>query len=279
MIDNNAICFNCKSELYSHFLYENGYELVRCEECGILYVLNPPGEQEVAEATRAGKHKGARELNVNVRYRNTADYYYRSILPKIFCGGESVTGTWLDVGCGYGEFMETVQDCFGDEISVYGLEPNEVKRHSAQTRGLNVSDFKLFGHADTYDVVSLMNVYSHLYRPNKFLAEMAGVVRKGGLVLIQTGDVTNVTRETFLKPAGLPDHLSFVTEEVLVRMLADAGMKVERVVKVPSLIYTLDQVVKEFIKLFVPGKSSFLKYYLSPKNKRMQSMFVLARKL
>lgn len=277
MSNNEQICYNCNSSESQLFLEENGFNLVKCDGCGILYINNPPTGGEIEVATTTGIHDGEKQLDVNVRYRKSADRLYRKVLPKLFPDGFSDINTWLDVGCGYGEFLETLQNYSRDSVELFGSEPNIIKQQAAQKMGMNVSYYDLDEHDTKYDVVSLLNVYSHLPNPFDFIKSLRNVVSPGGFLLIQTGDITSVTRESLIKPAGLPDHLSFATESALISMLDRVGFDIESVVKIPSIAFTLDQVAKEVVKLILPNKSSFLKYYFLPKKTQSQSMFVLAK--
>ncbi len=199
------------------------------------------------------------------------------MLPRIFPDGLGDAQRWLDVGCGYGELLEALGDFRGSKLTLTGSEPNLVKQKAAQERGHDVSYFDLEDHDGRYDVVSMMNVYSHLPNPYTFLGDLARVVTPGGRILVQTGDVTGLTGDTILQPAGLPDHLSFTTEAALRDMMERQGMTVERVVKYPSLPLTPSRVAKEAVKAILPGRVSFLRHYLRWRTYRTGGMFMLAR--
>lgn len=271
-------CYNCGASDHTHFLAENGFDLVKCAGCGLLYIRERPSEAEIAAATASGRHKGKRDLHVNVQYNTAAQSFYQSVLPQIFPQGLGAARTWLDVGCGYGEFLEALEVFGQGKLTLTGSEPNLVKQKAAQERGRNVTYFDLEGHAGRYDVVSLMNVYSHLPDPYAFLGDLAEVVAPGGHMLVQTGDVTGLTGQTILRPAGLPDHLTFVTQEVLDSMLTRLGLEPVRVVKYPSLPFTPARVAKEMAKLVLPGRTSFLRNFIHWKTYQTGGMFMLVRK-
>ena len=271
-------CYNCGSAAHAPYLRENGFDLVRCAGCGLLYVRDRPDEAEIAAATEAGRHKGEKELDANVQYNRAAARFYRKMLAEIFGGDFSGIASWLDVGCGYGEFIETIGEVSGGRIALTGSEPNAVKQASAKARGLTVDFFDLDTHDVRYDMVSLMNVYSHLPDPAAFLRTMCGVLAPGGQILVQTGDAAKFDPDEILRPVGLPDHLSFTSEEILCPMLERMGIQILSVHKYPSLALEPTRIAKETIKAFLPGRVSFLRYYANWRRYQETNMVVRGRR-
>jgi 2-polyprenyl-3-methyl-5-hydroxy-6-metoxy-1,4-benzoquinol methylase len=270
-------CYNCKSAEHSHYIAENGYNLVKCSGCGLLYIRERPDDNEVLRATATGQHHGETVLDANVRYNHFVKNEYRAALASLFNKNFSGIETWLDVGCGYGEFMETITEVSNSAVKTFGSEPNDVKRTDDISRGLNVDYFELPTHDKKYDVVSLMNVYSHLPDPDAFIRDMIRVAKPGGLVLVQTGDAGNFKADEILKPLCLPDHLSFGSEQILRDILERHGAKVERIYRAADLPLRPISVLKEVVKFFMPSKDSYLKYYLKWWKYQNTSMYVLAR--
>lgn len=269
-------CYNCESPEHSPYCEENGFVLVRCKKRGLLYIRERPSEQEIDLATEAGEHQGDTVLEVNVQYNPFAAAEYRKALAALFGGNFDGVKSWLDVGCGYGEFLETVSKATGGRIEMFGSEPNRVKQASARKRGWNVSYFDLASHTKRYDIVSLMNVYSHLADPKVFIGHMKGVMSEGGRMLIQTGDAAKFSADDILKPLGLPDHLSFASEDILRSLLAQNGLKIDQVYRAADLPLRPFPIAKEFVKMFVPGKQSFFRYYAKWWKYQNSVLYVLA---
>jgi len=271
-------CYNCDSSEHQFYYRENGYEMVRCSGCGILYIPDRPANDAIANSTAIGQHHGEKTLHVDVYYNKDALRRNKKILGEIFDNGFGAVKSWLDVGCGHGEFIEAVQELSGGTISVSGLEPNLAKQKSAQSRGLDVSSFEIEEHGVEYDLVSLLNVYSHLPNPYAFIGQLKKLIKPGGDFLIQTGDAAEMTAEDIMKPLCLPDHISFVSEQILIDMLNRHGFDVVSVHKFPALLVTPVQFAKEVAKLFVPSKTSFLKYYLKYEKYSKANMYIRARR-
>jgi SAM-dependent methyltransferase len=270
-------CYNCKSAEHTNYLDENGFTLVRCTGCGLLYIRDRPADNEISRATATGQHHGEVVLDANVRYNHLVKPEYRAALAGLFGRDFKDIQTWLDVGWGYCEFMEVITEVSGGKVKAFGSEPNDVKREHDVRRGLNVDYFDLTTHEKRYDAVSLMNVYSHLPDPNAFIKDMIHVVRPGGYILIQTGDAAKFGPDEILRPLSLPDHLSFASEQIVRDILERHGAKVERIFRYPDLPLRPVPILKEVVKAFLPGRDSFLKYYLRWWKYQDTRMYVLAK--
>ena len=50
-------CYNCGSEEATFCAEENAFSLVKCSECGLLYLEKRPDDKEISQAHKQGKHK------------------------------------------------------------------------------------------------------------------------------------------------------------------------------------------------------------------------------
>lgn len=267
-------CYFCGSNVSHPYAEENGYRLVKCAECGLLYVNPRPAENEVAEAHRYGEHTNKR-LYVASRYDRGAIARYQEIL-RDFYGDElgQRSRSWLDIGCGWGEFMEALEAYSNGRVRVTGTEPNQLKREAAQKRGLPVDYFDLDSHEGRYDVLSLLNVYSHLTDPKVILRSWSRLLNPGGELFLETGDTANLSSEAHYRPFYLPDHLHFASEEIVRRLLEEIGFEIVAVRKYQTFRPTPVRIAKELVKWVLPNRQSSLRYLF--KN-YPNDMFIRAR--
>lgn len=103
---------------------------------------------------------------------------------------------WIDVGCGNGAFTELlVERCAPSEVQ--GIDPSEGQLAFARTRGAGrVAQFRL-GDAmalpfptESFDAAIMALVLVFVPEPAKGLAEMARVVKPGGMVAAYMWDMT-----------------------------------------------------------------------------------------
>ncbi len=96
--------------------------------------------------------------------------------------------TWIDVGCGNGAFTEVLV-ARGAPLAVTGIDPSEGQIAFARTRpGVRMAEFRV-GDAqalpfpdNSFDAASMALVLVFVADPVKAAAEMARVVRPGGVV-------------------------------------------------------------------------------------------------
>ncbi len=129
----NRVCYNCKSEEYDLFDKENGFNLVKCRNCGLLYVNPCPDNSEISKATVLGVHKGTKEQFVTGKYHRSRINEYLNVLKYFFTEESFQTGqlSWLDIGCGFGEFIEALEIYSNKQLHRCGIDPNEDKIKSA----------------------------------------------------------------------------------------------------------------------------------------------------
>jgi len=278
MRDTN--CYNCGSEAYEAYAFENGFALVRCTSCGLLYVNPRPAEEDIEAAHKLGVHRGEETLDMTGQFNQAKIPRYLTILEDFY--GDDITNArdaprkWLDIGCGHGEFVMALQKFGENYIQARGLEPNVLKQESARARKLDVSYFDLQQHSEQYDTISLLNVYSHLPDPPAAIAGWTRLLRPGGELFLETGDTAGLPPSQHPRPLLLPDHLSFASEKIVVRILEDCGFEIVHIEKYPFANQFRLSMMKELLKVFWPGKTSKLRYIISP-NKYRIDMYIRAR--
>ena len=195
-------------------------------------------------------------------------------------GGRQIDNkkTWLDIGCGHGEFIEAVESYFNG-VSVKGTEPNVHKAESARKRGLNVSYFDIESHEQKYEVVSMLNVYSHLPHPPVFLKSLVNILEPDGELILETGDTAGFPACDHYRPFCLPDHLSFASEGIVVGLLERQGFEILSVKKYPFMRGNLSDIFRELIKAILPQYryKSRLKYCFKRSKYSQTDMFIRAR--
>lgn len=90
--------------------------MVKCRECGLLYLNPRPALEEMDEASRTGLHKFATgRLNAIGSYSKKKVKDWREKLCALVPAEEfrSPSLRWLDVGAGFGDRTGSSTDCDG----------------------------------------------------------------------------------------------------------------------------------------------------------------------
>ncbi len=227
-------CPYCDADEPVRWGEDNGYYARQCGACGFVYVNPRPRLDQIDEAAKTGLHETERgQLNVvgSLAFRKGKVRMFQSRLASLFDGDELAQADlrWLDVGTGFGELVEAIATLLDDGTRVTGIDPCAPKVRVAQARGLNVSPENLSSIIETYDVVSSINVFSHVPDPDAFVRSLKRVLNPGGDLILVTGNGADMSREDYPDPLYLPDHLIFAGEKHLTGILEKNGFDVVKV--------------------------------------------------
>ena len=149
----------------------------------------------------------------------------------------------LDVGCGGGLLTEPMARL---GFSVTGIDPSErniaVASAHAADMGLEI-DYRactvealVAGGEPCFDLILNMEVIEHVAAPESFLRDCAGLLERGGLMIVATLNRTipslalgKIAAEYILRwvPAGTHDWRKFIKPNEIRRFLADERLEVE----------------------------------------------------
>ncbi|HEY9554774.1 class I SAM-dependent methyltransferase [Allosphingosinicella sp.] len=250
---SETVCPNCKTDEYVFWGEERGFSTVRCSECRLLYVNPRPNPELIHEAVKTGAHSAEADgLVVTARHAPGKVEFYRRHLGAIFQdvwrAGKPVS--WVDVGAGYGEVIEAVSSIAPAGSYVEGLEPMRPKANAARARGLNIVEDYLQPNHPKADIISVVNVFSHIPEFDEFLSLVRSVLKPNGQLFIETGNLADMERRSdFPGELGLPDHLVFAGEPQLRQFLDRGGFDVVKIrkVKTDGFIPFIKNVVKRLI--------------------------------
>lgn len=246
-------CPYCGSERHSPWACEIGFTAVRCGECALIYCNPRPSLAAIHSAVRSGAHgKEAKGLDVRARRIGAKVKYYHRLFGGLFndvwSRGRPIS--WLDVGAGYGEVLEAVTALAPPGSCVEGLEPMKPKAEEARKRGLTIIEDYLRPEHTKVDVVSVVDVFSHIPSFSAFLVDVRSVLNPGGELFVETGNLADLeSRAEFPGELGLPDHLVFTGEKQLRGYLDQAGFDVVRIdrKRIDGVVNLAKNVVKRLL--------------------------------
>ncbi|MBM4111063.1 MAG: class I SAM-dependent methyltransferase [Phycisphaerae bacterium] len=246
-------CPLCKSTKDEPWAEENGFHCVRCQGCGLLFVNPRPRAESIDQGVKLGVHTvestaldvvGSRSAWKVPLFKEVVS----SMFPEFSRGGRPVR--WLDVGAGFGELLESLQAVVPSGSVCEGIEPMIPKAEDCRRRGLAVRTCYLADVRERYDVVSIIDVFSHVPDFGAFLSEIKGVLNPQGEVFIKTGNGADIgPRSQLPDPLTLPDHLVFGGRDHLKRFLDEAGFDIVSVSahRMDGLRHTIRNMVKKLV--------------------------------
>ena len=245
--------------------FENGFEALKCDACGFVYVSPRPADAEISEATQTGQHRHeSGEMSVVYKPSKRKLARYRRRIKRVLgsqLGKRPVS--WLDIGAGFGELVEALDSLLPAGSTADGIEPMEPKAKHAAARGLSVSSAPLHTVQERFDYVSLINIFSHVAYPREFLKQVVARVSPGGTLVLVTGNGGDLaSAKDYPDRLDLPDHLTFAGQRHISSALAAVGFEVYRVDA--QRLDTAAWTVKAIIKRAMGTKMPLTLPYTSP---------------
>lgn len=227
-------CDLCKGENTSLLFTKNSMKIVRCLNCGLIYVNPQPSEGDIKKIYKNGYFNGSWQSD----FLSEKKLYiprFQERLKQI--NTFKTKGRLLDIGCAVGYFLETArEDCWqtsGVEISSFASKYSRDYGLDVFTGTLEEADYP----AQYFDVVTSWHVLEHMEDPLGCLQEIHRILKKSGLIAIEVPNIGSrrfkKQRENWdqLKPY---EHLYYFTPDVLGKMVKKAGFKIAEITTVPK---------------------------------------------
>ncbi len=204
-------CILCGSMESTFVFKENGYDLLRCPDCGLFFVHPMPSYgQNFTEHRDVELPTAERHYSIE---KSFFDQWYSQIRHELL-----TSDTLLDVGCGCGRLLELIRSDFPDK-HISGIELDKKRAEFASekagcaihTRPLEVLDLD-----QDCDTVIMINVLSHIPNIREFLVFLWEFLPDNARILIKTGECArNVRRIDGGNKWYLPDHVHFLGLETI----------------------------------------------------------------
>ena len=221
----HVFCNLCRNDSASQLWVKDGFQYVRCENCGLVYVnpqLIPSEIQRIYEIGFQSKSSSKPTPTNTVAYEPILRWasQYRQTMQL------------LDVGCFKGHLLVAARDrgwvVHGTEISEQAAEYARIENKLDVFLG----PLSQAGYAsEMFDVVVMRDVIEHLSDPHDYLREVHRLLRPGGGLYIDTPNFDSLTRRLLGKEWSVffPWHQYFFTAKTLQQLLRQSGFVIRRV--------------------------------------------------
>lgn len=250
-------CDICNENSPVPMFEENGFILNRCNHCGHFYVSPRPSS--------ASNHSSKEEIPLPTIH--ASDELRRKLIFEkyVSCIRKYVpSGKWLDIGCGCGTLLQAARDV-GFEVE--GIEINPERLAYCKAQGLRVYNRDIESNympPSSYDVVSLINVFSHLRSPMTTFSAIQRILRDNGVILVATSELGKKAYKGEVENWHLPDHLHFAGPNTFYLVASKLNLKIfyvssslsQKTVLKEKLYYKSEKTLVQAIKIllrFIPG--------------------------
>ena len=205
---------------------KDGYDFVRCAECGFVYLERMPGDAELAALYNADA--GAASYRAKWRSRTRRAHMK---LPRFYRYARGKAA--LDLGCGGGIVVAALGRIAERAV---GLDIDKAAVAFARTRfprhEFIAADYRAADVADgAFDFVHASEIIEHLNDLEAFMGFLARITRPGGHVYVTTPDIGHPKVPADVRDWDLfspPRHVQFFDRTTLARLFARHGFEERR---------------------------------------------------
>lgn len=241
----------------SHLISEKKFSLVRCKNCGLVYLNPRPAKKEI------NKYYGCDYYSTKGRFKT---FIAELILPYFILRKRNTIiqfkklGKILDVGCGNGDFLSFLS--LNNKWELYGVEPNPIGYNfSKQKIKDNIFNKDLLDckfPTNYFDIVTMWHVLEHIYEPNEQLREINRTLKDDGLLIIAVPNIRGfgfkMSRANWFH-LDAPRHLYHYDSITIKKILNKNGFHIFKIA-FPSFEFPLD-LYHSLLKSF--EKNEFIK--------------------
>lgn len=227
-------CPVCDAADLADVFREDPWQLVRCRACDLVFVVNPPTDEELA-------HLYSFATGYHTQLRDDAEEiaeFHRQARRKLdaVMRHQPQPGRLLDIGSTAGFFVKAAADA-GWEATGVELSPDTSalarERYGVDVRTGRLEDMDF--EEGSFDVVTLWDIIEHVRDPRATMARVARLLRPGGLVGILTPNLDGLFPRASYRVATLvgawpavepPGHLFQFSTRTLGDLLTRTGFEV-----------------------------------------------------
>ena len=269
-------CDCCGSSQWEYRFSENGFDLGRCTNCGLLYLSQMPPQKSRATEVKGNHFTDSRhtthasECKEAELSRKEKFQHLCTLLQKL-----APPGKWIDIGCGTGSLIAVALEL---DIEIEGVEPMSDRRGLAgkltgatiHGRQIELLDFA----PASFAAVTLTDVFSHLTSPAATLSCIHRILQPSGVLLLYTSEIGTGVNKHHNYSWNLGDHRYYLGDHTIERYACNIGFRVIHREKkwAPDLLYSRDNLLakgrstlRNIIKkscVYTPGVLHILRWYM-----------------
>lgn len=222
LCESNEKKFLFKAKDLYHKTSNKSFTLVRCKNCGLVFLDPPPTAEEIEKA------------------------YPKNYLPhgeeKVLASTEGLIKRdskeekkyFLDFGCGSGKLLERERRKH-PSWEFYGLETNPDAAKIAEKKGFRIfcGPFEKAKYEENFfDIIVLRHVLEHLPGPRETIQGLFRILKSGGTLSITVPNFSGISTRIFCAYSFLidvPRHLFQFTPKTLTELLTLERFQIKKI--------------------------------------------------
>lgn len=209
------------------------FEIVVCNNCEFAFTSPRPAEKDLGfyyESDEYISHSNTSKGLVSWLYQRVRKYTLKKKLVLI--NSESPTGNLLDIGCGTGEFLNTVKQGGWKTI---GIEPSAAARNQCIDKyGLDVREENNLNSLEpqSFDVITMWHVMEHVPHLRDRVKKLKELLKEEGVLIIAVPNRNSDDAKHYEKywaAYDVPRHLWHFRAQDMRRLVEKEGFYVVKI--------------------------------------------------
>ncbi|MFC1545735.1 class I SAM-dependent methyltransferase [Gemmatimonadota bacterium] len=224
----NEACPACLSADIHAYHQIDIYRILKCSNCGHVFVEDTPSDFELYEFYE-GAYQDGGEFQPKLRWHRKLKYWaIGRYLKSLFPGKRKIR--LLEIGCSQGDLLQAVA---GDsQFESRGIDYASGPVEYARSQGLDVDQGSLEGMNfpdESFNLVVAIHVVEHMQNPERSMLEVKRILEQDGYFLAVVPCISHIKakRKGFSwKYWGPPGHLWYFTTRSFSALLERLGFEV-----------------------------------------------------
>ncbi|MCB0804787.1 MAG: class I SAM-dependent methyltransferase [Bacteroidales bacterium] len=250
-------------ESSDYFLSKKPFSINQCSDCGFLFTNPRPKDVDLPayyDSKEYISHSNTKTGTVSKLYQLVRNY---TLGKKVQLITKYIPeGKVLDIGCGTGEFLFTMQQS-GFEVS--GIEPNpEARKFGQEKHGLTVyPEEHLEKFQETkFEVITMWHVLEHVSDLQNRMKQLKKLLHQSGILIIAVPNPASMDAAIYKKfwaAYDLPRHLFHFRKEDIKNLANQHGFNIIKIYPMKFDSYYVSLLSEKY----KTGKSNLLKAFLN----------------
>ncbi len=236
-VEKCRVCGGVATELFlackDHTVSKSSFEIVECKNCGFAYTSPRPIESELGkfyESEEYISHSNTSKGIVSNLYQRVRKHTLAKKLELINSVGKK--GALLDIGCGTGEFLNTMKSGGWETI---GIEPSpSARKQGVENYNLDVREEKELENfpPNSFNVITMWHVLEHVPHLLERVQKLKDLLKYDGVLIIAVPNRNSHDAKhygEYWAAYDVPRHLYHFRAQDMRTLMGVVGFEVEKI--------------------------------------------------